>query len=348
MTLRAALLHQADSCAALGSPFTARLLRLTADRLRPGMPVADRMLTWQGDLGPGGQSVPLRFAGALHGLVLSGEAPDLAAAYPPHDPTDDALWQAVSGALTAQEDRLQRWLDSAPQTNEVRRSAPLIAAGHWLSARYGLPLIVSEIGASAGLNLMWDRFALALPDGRRGPRDAALVLDPDWRGDLPPLAAPRIADRRGVDLNPLDPANPADALRLRAYIWPDQPDRLARTEAAIAAARAPVDRADALDWLGPRLARQYPGHLHLIYHTIAWQYLPAQAQAKGNAIIDAAGARASAEAPLARFAMEADGMTPGAALTLQLWPEGQVLSMGRVDFHGRWVDWQSGTAEGSA
>ena len=339
MSVRDAFGHQAASCATLGSDFTARLLRLAGDRLTPGTPVADRLLNWPGDVSSNGASVPLRLAGTLHGLVLDGTAPALAAAYPPHSVGDDALWQAVTDALTTHEARVQTWLNSPPQTNEVRRSAVLIALAHWLTAHWGLPLILSEIGASAGLNLHWDRYALRVEGRSFGPDAPTVTLTPDWTGPLPPAAEPQVAGRRGVDLNPLDPAAPGDVLRLLSYIWPDQPDRMERTRAALALPPAPVDRADAVDWLGPRLAAPNPGHLHLICHTIAWQYLPAAARAKGAAIIAEAGARATADAPLVWFGMEADGHAPGAALTLRCWPGDLSLSLGRADFHGRWVDW---------
>jgi hypothetical protein len=96
--------------------------------------------------------------------------------------------------------RLDRWLDSPPQTNEVRRSAILIATGHWLTARYGLPLTLtlSELGASAGLNLIWDRYALQAGTVRLGPDDAAITLRPEWRGAMPPQALPTLSARRGV------------------------------------------------------------------------------------------------------------------------------------------------------
>ncbi len=82
--------------------------------------------------------------------------------------------------------RIDDWLNSPPQTNELGRSAVLIAVGHWLAERYGLPLILSELGASAGLNLMWDHYALSLPGGTLGPADPALTLTPDWSGPHPP------------------------------------------------------------------------------------------------------------------------------------------------------------------
>lgn len=340
MSLQQAMIRQAEACEALGSPFNARLLRLAAARLAPGTAVADRLLSWPGDLGPSGQSVPLRFAGVLHGLVLSARAPALVAAYPPNKVDDDTLWHAVEGALSDHADHAMVWLNSPPQTNEVARSAALIAAGHWLAARYDLPMILSEVGASAGLNLMWPRYGLDLPEGRFGPKDAVLTLRPDWSGDTPPPSPPRVLSGRGVDLNPLDIRDPQQALRLRAYVWPDQSARLTRLTQAIAAADAPVDRADALDWLPGRLDDQPEGTLHVVYHTVAWQYLPDDAQARGNAMFEAAGARATPTRPLARFQMEADGGR-GAALCLTTWPGGETRPMGRADFHGRWLDWKN-------
>ena len=97
-----------------------------------------------------------------------------------------------------------------------------------------------------------------------------------------------------------------------------------------------------MDWLAQRLAQPQPGALHLVFHTVAWQYFPAATQARGAALLAAAGACATADAPLARLAMEGDSTgLPGAALTLDLWPGGQRIALGRVDFHGRWVDWQA-------
>ncbi len=341
MSLRAALRHQAETCAALGSPFTARLLRLTADRLHPGTPLTDRLLTWPGDITSSGASVPLRLMGALHGLVLDGTDPSLAALYPPNPAPDDAtLWQAVETALATHDDRLQGWLDRPPQTNEVGRSAVLIAAGHWLAAECDRPMVLSELGASAGLNLNWDRFALQTPARTLAPDNPVLTLTPDWRGDAPPRAAPVITDRRGADLTPLDPTDPAHVLRLTAYIWPDQPERLSRTRAALSIADPKVDAEDAAPWLEKRLQEAPQNHLHLIYHTIAWQYFPPATQSRAQTLIETHGARATADTPLAWLGMEADDDTPGAGLSLRLWPGDRKIPLGRADFHGRWVDWR--------
>lgn len=341
MSLRAALRQQAKNNQSLGSPFTAHVLGLLADRLQPGTALSDRLFGWQGDIGSSAASVPLRLLGGLHALVLNGAAPDLTALYPPNpQPSDDVLWQAIDAAMLNNAGFLDEWLNNAPQTNEVRRAAILIATGHWLTREYGLPIALSELGASGGLNLMWDTFGMQVGGQSYGPQSPAFTLTPDWNGPLPPATTPTITDRRGVDLNPLDPKNPNDALRLTAYLWADQPERLERTKAVIKTYAAQVDKGDAAAWLQARLRTQRPGQTHLIYHTIAWQYFPDATKSACEVALNAAGARATKDAPLARLSMEADG-GKGAALTLWLWPEGRKITLGRVDFHGRWVDWRA-------
>lgn len=339
-----AFLDQARSNRGLGSPFTAQLLRVMAGHLAPGTPVIDRMLAWPGDIGNRGASLPLRFLAGLHGLVLTGACPKLAACYPPNRKPDDAtLGTALDVALEEHQDALMRALDNPPQTNEVRRAAVIIAAAHWLADGLGIDrFVTSELGAAAGLNLMWDRFRLELPCGVYGPRDSSVWLDPEWRGPCPPEGQVSVTDRRGVDIAPLDPHDEADALRLTSYLWPDQPWRIERARAAMALAEAPVDAADACDWLRGRLATPQAGSIHLVFHTITWQYFD---EDTGRACLDAldeAGARATPDAPLARLSMEGDAIKgEGAPIELTLWPGGHKINLGRVDFHGGWVDWKA-------
>ncbi|MFB2593379.1 DUF2332 domain-containing protein [Paracoccus sp. p4-l81] len=338
--LRAAFLSQAQSCEALGSPFMARLMRLMADHWPGDTALAARVAAWPGRIDSAGDSLPLRIAGGLHALVLSGQDSALAAVYPPHQVDDDALIAAVLAALRRHDADLCAGLSRAPQTNEVGRSAVLIAAGNALAARFGLPLALSELGASAGLNLMFDRFALVTPGGTIGPADSPVRLAPDWRGDPPMAGALVVADRQGVDLNPADPRDPVDRLRLLSYLWPDQPARLTRAKAAMAMFDAQVARGDAVDWLAMRLAHPMPDRLHLIYSTVAWQYVPAAAQARGTRLIEAAGRGATDQAPLAWLTYEADSQSPGAGVTLRLWPGDLRIDLGRACFHGRWIDWK--------
>lgn len=342
MDIRAAFRDQAKSCAALGSPFTARLLNLSADRLSSGGAVADRILGWEGNVSSSGQSVPLRLAGALHGVKRAGDE-RLAGVYPPHQVSEDALWGAVEATLRLQEPALMQWLDSPPQTNEVRRSVALIPAMHMVVARFGLPVNLYELGCSAGLNLRLDHFHLAAGDTRYGPQ-SGVELAPDWSGPAPTPVEVKVASRQGVDLRPIDPATSAE--RLYAYLWADQPKRLTLTQAAIdIAAKHPaqISAGDASAWLAEKLRLQ-DGTIQVVFHTVAWQYFPEATQAAAAATFADVGAQATPDAPLARISMEADGGR-GAELTLQVWPGGENMTLGRVDFHGRWIDWNTACLE---
>ncbi|MCA1368238.1 DUF2332 family protein [Bradyrhizobium sp. BRP14] len=341
--VRDAFRDQAKSCDDLGSPFTARLCRLVADRLDASSPVGKRTLGWSGNPTSSGDSVALRLAGALHALVLSGRDDDLKASYPPNRADDETLWQAVVRAIRQEADFILDRLASAPQTNEVRRSGALLPGFLTVARLFGRPLILSEVGASAGLNLHWDRYHYVLGSNHWGDETAAVLIAPDWSGKTPPLQPAEITERAGCDLHPLDSASDDDRLRLLSYIWADQFDRLDRTRKALdiaAGQRDLVERADAIDWLKKRLIRVFSGATHVVYHSVAWQYLPESAKREGEALIAAAGATATEEAPLARLQMETDGQAPGAALSLQVWPRGEKQVIGRADFHGRWIVWE--------
>ena len=343
MSLSEAFADQAKSCIALDSPFMGQLMKMLAEHWPEDSAIGRKFAGFEGDIGPSGASIPLRIAGGLHALVLRGDDEGLTAAYPPNKATDVALRDAVLAAFETHETFLLGWTDSPPQTNEVRRSAALIAGAHVALQHVDLPIRLSELGASGGLNLMWDQYALEIEGERYGPDMPALTLTPDWTGALPPQAHPQIAERAGIDLNPLDPTRPDHLLRLTAYLWADQPHRLALTRAAASVMTSAVQQGDAIDWLADRLPTAPEGQLHLIQHTVAWQYFPKTAQARGRALIEAAGAQATESRPLGWLALESDGDRTGgkgAALILRLWPGDIRLSLGRADFHGRWVNWR--------
>lgn len=93
-------------------------------------------------------------------------------------------------AMVREDSFLNDWVVSPPQTNEVRRAAVLIAVGQVLADRFGLPVRLSELGESGGLNLMWDQFAADLGSKRFGKAGADVILTPDWDGNAPPDADP--------------------------------------------------------------------------------------------------------------------------------------------------------------
>jgi hypothetical protein len=332
---------QARGCEELGSPFTAALCRLLAERIDHSTRFGARILEWPGD--PRADALSLRACGALHALARSGRAPALTQAYPPAPFEAGQLWAAIAAALAEHHGFLTSYLDGPPQTNEVARSSFILGAALITASLVRLPLDVLEIGASAGLNLAFDQYRYEFGSGRSwGSADAPLTIASAWGGDIPPLDAPlEVMSRSGCDRNPLDPTSPEDAARLLSYVWADQDNRLVRLESALqyaAASGRKVEHADAGAWLKQQLAAPAPsGHCRFVFHTVVRQYLPADVKARIDTALAHAGAAATADRPLAHFSFEGDGRNPGGAMTLTLWPGKRVFDLGRADYHGRWV-----------
>lgn len=334
---------QAEWCTALGSPFTAALLNGLADTIGSGTAL-DRLLAPFAEASPAA-ATPLRVAGALHALVRTGRDAALAALYPTESPDGDmaAVVPAALAALQRHEAWTAAFLKTAPQTNETRRAIALLPGFARLAA-HG-PLHLLEIGASAGLNQHWDAFGYEAANWSRAGAAGAPVMTTDWEGPAPELPAGfDIASRRACDLAPLDIADSDARLRLRAYIWPDQADRLARLDAAIDIALArgvKVERANAADWLEAALAGPLPEGTSVVYHSIAWQYFDAETRARAEAAIRAAGARADAAHRLAwlRFEHEKLFSREGGGYRVDLvdWPGEAHAHLADADPHARWV-----------
>ncbi|WP_171163936.1 DUF2332 domain-containing protein [Streptomyces sp. I05A-00742] len=287
---------QAQACAELKAPLYATLLARAAQDVRDGGPCADAVAPLEG--APGPAAVALRLLGAVHALVLLGETPELAAHYPTSGGSADhpeAAWGPFRRAVAEHPEHIAAWMRRPPQTNEVGRANMLISG--LVTAVAGLalpeppPVRLLELGASAGLNLRADRFRTASgrpggPEFSWGDPGSPVVLDGAWRDGAPP---PRIAgaaarvpaldvvERLGCDVDPLDPLDPAGALALRAYVWPDHPSRTARLAGALALARqvpARVRARGAADFLVDAALR--PGTLTVVWHSVMRQYVPAE------------------------------------------------------------------------
>ncbi|MBV8972387.1 MAG: DUF2332 family protein [Sphingomonadaceae bacterium] len=339
-TVRAAFRTQAEWARRMGAPFTEALQTALGEVIDRSTAVGRRVLDWPGE--PIADALVIRLLGGLHALVRSGDLPALAALYPPHPAPDAGTLAARLAEALADADvaaRLLPWLDSPPQTNEVGRSAVLMAGLRAVAAAFPLPLRTVELGASGGLNLRLDAYAYDLGGDRFGPADAPLTLAPAWTGPPPPAADVRIAERIGVDIAPLDVARDRD--RLLAYVWPDQPARAARLAAAIdafVADPAPLVKDDAADFVEANVAPQ-PGVTTVVLHSIAFQYFPAAARARIAAHLDRVGAGATPAAALAWLRYEFDGPDATAAsLRLVLWPDGDRL-LARAHPHGAKVEW---------
>jgi hypothetical protein len=343
--VRAAFRLQAEWCRNLGSPFTALLCDLAAERLDRSTGIGETILGWEGDPDSKADSVPLRFAGALNGLVRKGLLPELHRLYPPNPlPDGDVLWPRVQEALSAAEANIEPWLALAPQTNEIGRSSILFAGLCWLWARYPLPMRLYEVGASAGLNLNLDRYAYRFGEDVFGAAGAALFLTPEWEGGTPPNLTPRVVSREGCDLSPLDATSSKDRERLLAYVWPDQVARVKRLVSAFAIAQhhpVRIERSDAARWVEAKIATSPAwGEQQVLLHSIAFQYFPKDGQDRITAHMERAGAAATRDAPLAWLRFEVDPELDKAfSLRLRLWPTGEDHLLALGDPHGRWVKW---------
>ena len=170
-------------------------------------------------------------------------------------------------------------LARSTQTNEPARCAVLLPA----LARLDGPLALVEVGASAGLCLLPDRYSYryATPDGTVSLDPASgpshVVLDcraPD--AALVPARLPDVVWRAGLDLNPLDVTEADDVDWLRTLVWPEHEGRRRRLDAACALAAADpprVVRGDLLDDLDGVL-RGAPADAHVVvFHSAVLAYV---------------------------------------------------------------------------
>jgi hypothetical protein len=250
---------------------------------------------------------------------------------------------AIAEMIVEHDTWVADFIDNPPQTNEIGRSGLLYPGLVTIARLTGLPLALHELGSSAGLNLMLDRFRYTLGEAALGEPSSAVHLMPTWTGHLKEGPTPVISSRRGCDKAPIDIAQIAAREWLMAYIWPDQPQRLERTVAAIEIAlKDPpiIDRSDAADWVETlTAAAPQPGATRVLMHSISFQYFPANSQKRIEEAMTRAGAAATSETPLAWLSFELEG--DAFALRLKLWPHDVDHTLAKGDAHGwkvRWFD----------
>lgn len=271
-TRRRAPLYSRLSAGVAGSPL---LERLYADAPEPAR-------------------VPVMLFAAVHHLLLADPDAALARFYPNLGGSADGDPVPAFLAYCADhEDAIRQLIATRlPQTNEVGRSAPLLAG---LSQLEPGPLGLLDVGASAGLNLRLDGYAYTDGHGQvLGSSD--VIIDCATTGARPGASGPHgladglpvLASRLGLDAAPVDLTDPASARWLEACVWPDQADRFERLRRAIALATSdPVEvrRGDAVDDLADALDAL--GAAHPVV-TTSWvlSYLPVPRQRDFVAALD--------------------------------------------------------------
>ncbi len=273
---------------------------------------------------------------AAHYPIISGEPCPLAPAYPHFREFcfeyRERIVELISTRLT--------------QTNVVRRCTCLLPAFSIVRQETSSPLALIDLGASAGLNLNFDRYAYSYKqDGREilrwGLRGAQIRLEAELRGngELPPIpSAIPVASRDGIDLDPVDLANPDQLLWLRALIWPEH---VGRHQQLIDAATEFKDNdirmhaGDAALVL-PALVESVPReHALVVYSTIALHQFP---QESHQSIINTL-ATASVERPVWQIALE--GTDPELSITRYRMGAGETETLADASPHGWWIEWRS-------
>jgi hypothetical protein len=229
------------------------------------------------------------------------------------------------------------------QTNEPARCATILPA---LAGLPG-PLALIEIGASAGLTLLFDRYSYDYGGARLSGSDPdAPVLRCALLGNVPapiPERMPAIVWRAGLDLNPLDVTCEEDVRWLSCLVWPGEGDRRERLDAAVVSARRDppaVYRGDLLTDL-PALAAQAPPEATLvIYHSAVLAYVAAEDRRRFAETIRSLGA--------IWLSNEAPGVIADTSVHMPVRPEhnGAFLlvrdgrtSLAFTDGHGTWLQW---------
>jgi hypothetical protein len=295
------------------------------------------------------EATPMVFLAAIHDELLREPDDELAAYYPTvggRRAPDAALGPALARFCGAREQRLAATLATRrTQTNETARCAGLLPA--FAAVAGGRPLAQIEIGASAGLNGLWDHYAYDYAGRTAGVPDSALRIACELRGRaVPPLDPPPVAWRAGIDLAPVDLRDPSDVRWLRACLWPDQSARHERLEAALAVARehGPVDirRGDALALLPGVMESAPAGALLCVFHTAALAYFTREQVADLRALLGAV------ERDVAWVGGEAPGIlvggdrAPGSPLhfAVSAGRPGSLAQVARMGHHGGWLEWR--------
>ena len=332
------LRDQAASCAAMDSPLYAGLLERAAEDAEAGGAVWGVL---EAHVAPGrGSAVALRLMAAFHRLVLTGEAPALARHYPSvgGDGEGTAAWEAFHALAAGKQDDLRTLVSLPCQTNEVGRSAALIFGFLELAAATRLPLRLLEVGASAGLNLRWDLLRFGGGGAAWGDPQSPVDLTGHWsEAPAHPDARVTVAERRGCDLRPLDPAALETRLALRASVWADQVARLSRLDGALAVAArvpAPVDGASAASWTRERLREPRSGMATVVYHSVVEEYLPEDERRRFHDALQEAGGRTTRDAPLAWLRVEPTSSLRRHGVRLTTWPGGGERLLATSGAHG--------------
>ena len=316
-----------------------------------GIAKDDELKEFANTVRPGQPPANILFA-AVHYLLLRGADGPLRCFYPNLNDgvrlgnLDDAL-PAFKAFVDSHREELTPIVRSrVTNTNEVGRSAVLHAAFRTLAREAGEPLHLVELGPSAGLNLIWDRYGVRYRrDGESfyaGEAGAKLVLDIELKGEsVPPLGAnPRVASRIGLERNPVDLSRSEERDWLKALIWADEVERFARLDGALAIVadeKPPIRAGDALALLPDALAEIPAGETACVYHSFVVYQFPEEQRTALNDLLLAVSVRR----PVWRLSWEGR-FTGEAPPLLHAYRDGvrTTRRLAEAQSHGAWMEWK--------
>jgi len=349
--------------------FRARLVRFAAEECRGNsrlyevvcneMAADDALLEFVASAlrQPSQPTLPLA---AVHYLLLGGADggglerfyPNLTAA--PEPP--EQAYPAFRAFVLAHRQPLAELLATrGTQTNEVGRCSYLLPAYVIAAQRAKGPLAIVDVGSSAGLTLLFDRYAYDYGGATAGDARSAVRIRTEMRG-APAVTAPMpdVAERIGIDLSPVA-LDDGDAVRwLEACVWPEHIDRFANLRAAIAVARATPPRivpGSAADRLPSVVAGIDRALALVIVNTAVMLYFPRDERARYAALLGEIGAQRETfwianEHPAflheAGFGAALEMPDPSALpVAMTHWRNGnrEARVLGWVGPHARWLDW---------
>jgi hypothetical protein len=250
------------------APRSSTALVTLADSLGSNPQIADIVL------GSGDTEEPLlgvRALAGLHELVLTGRAGGLRdVMYGRIPTTPEQVRRVVRDAIVSHPVEIRAALGWPVQQHHPRRAASLLRG----LAALGHPRIrLLEIGACAGMNLHVDHYGWRGDGWKWGDGGSPLQFEADG----PDPGNITIVERGGCDLEPLDAADPAHAIRLHAFLPPEWTTTHDELDAALELLRehpVSIDRASATDWLEEQLsATPQPGVHTVVWHSLVWQLL---------------------------------------------------------------------------
>ncbi|HEY0069586.1 MAG TPA: DUF2332 domain-containing protein, partial [Chloroflexia bacterium] len=218
------------------------------ERLAQGVADDPDVLAVVSEVGHGKPVLPLLLLGSVHYLLLKGAEHPLAAYYPSvvgydRKPQDGDPYPAFHDFVLANRREIERLVQTRiVQTNEVQRCACLLPVfGLVYAEALERPLALVEVGSSAGLHLLWDKYGYSYGPGTRyGDPNSPVQLNCELKGRFTPPTPdpfPRVGYRAGIDLDPIDVRDPDQVLWLRALIWPEHRERAELLERAAGIAR---------------------------------------------------------------------------------------------------------------